>query len=80
MSSFWLFSYKWYNAKQGFRSIEQIIPHISDKYYVGQVRCLKTGLTPKNWEPGFLKNIYNLVVQKEVAMFRILSGFIYNYH
>ena len=55
MSSFLLFSYKWYINKQGFRSVGQMMPQISDKCYVGQVRRRKTGVTPEKWEPGFLK-------------------------
>ena len=55
MSSFGLFLCKWYIEKQEFWSVGQIISLISDKYYVGQVGCQKTGLTTENWEPGFHK-------------------------
>ena len=50
----------------------------SDKCYVGQIGCRKTGLISENWEPEFLKRKFMAWPhEKEMLIFIISCGYIY---
>lgn len=56
-----------------------MIPQTLGKCCVGQVGFRKTGLNLRGGNLIFLKNIYDIVTRKKVAMFIVLYGCICNY-